>query len=340
MGVAAAAALVALLALGLVEVVARDEDQATALALLGPLLLLLDGEGGLGVEVEVAVALDVAAVEVGDLLGRAEGDVDQERHRARFAHVAAEGLERARDLGVAREDLLEVGVGAAVRLHHVEHHLIDAVRPEEPVDVEHVGEVAIGDHRRGVELDAEALELGHRVEAGERLLEAVGRPGEPLVELLLVAVDRDVEAVHPRLRQRGGVGQVAEPAAVGHHADAAVAERFGPADELGQLGARRRLARGEAHLLGAAVALEDPADAIGRHRRVVDVAAVAVFFHAEDAVVVADGADRDVDALVLRREAFDDGGGLGDHGCRSSAMRGRTSTWNAPPRADATMGRT
>jgi hypothetical protein len=53
---------------------------------------------------------------------------------------------------------------------------------------------------------------------------------------------------------------------------------------------------------------EDPADAIGGHGGVVDVPAVAIFFHAEDAIVVADGANRDVDAFISGFEPFCDGG--------------------------------
>jgi hypothetical protein len=61
------------------------------------------------------------------------------------------------------------------------------------------------------------------------------------------------------------------------------------------------------------VRLQDPAHAVGRHGGVVDVPAVAIFLHAEDAVVVADRADGDVNALLLAGEAFEDGG-LSDHG--------------------------
>src|SRR5678815_1740140 len=91
-----------------------------------------------------------------------------------------------------------------------------------------------------------------------------------------------------------------------HDADPAVAELLRLADEVGELGPGGGLSGGEAHLLGAAVLLEDPADPLGRHRGVVDVAALAVFLHAEDAVVVADGPYREVDAFLLRLDALDD----------------------------------
>jgi hypothetical protein len=270
------------------------------------------------VGVEVPVLLDVAAVEVGHALGRAEGDVDQEGHGPRFARRRSrrnELAERLRDVGVRGEDLVEERVRAAVGLHHVEHHLVDAVRTEEPVDVEHVGQVAVGDDRGRVQLHAEALHLRDRVQPGDGLLEALGRARQPLVQLLRVAVDGDVEAVHPGLRHPDGVRHVREAPAVGHHADAAVAQLLGPLHEVGKLGAGGGLAAGEAHLLGAAVLLEDPADALGRHRAVVDLARVAVFLHAEDAVVVADRADGDVQPLFLRLDALDDGGVYGQgHG--------------------------
>jgi hypothetical protein len=126
------------------------------------------------------------------------------------------------------------------------------------------------------------------------------------VELLRVAVDGDVEAVHAGFGQAGGVGQMRQASAVGHDADFRVPEGLGHVDEVGELVAGRRFARREAHFEGAAALFEDPADAIDGHGGVVDVPAVAVFFHAEDAVVVADGADRDVNALVSGRETFGD----------------------------------
>ena len=215
--------------------------------------------------------------------------------------------------GVAREDLLEVRVRAAVGLHHVEDDLVHAVAPQEGVDVPQVRQVAVRDDGGGVELDAEALQPRDRVEPRHGLLEAVGRAGEALVELLRVAVDRDVEPVDARLGEGDGIRHLGESPAVGHHADAAVAARLGPRGELGELGARRRLAGGEAHLLGAAVTVEHPEDALGSHRGVVHVAAVAVLLHAEDAVVIADRADGDVQALCSPREALGDRR-LGGHG--------------------------
>src|SRR5208283_387846 len=76
-------------------------------------------------------------------------------------------------------------------------------------------------------------------------------------------------------------------------------------------------------LLGAAVLLEDPRDTVRGHRGVVHVATVAVLFHAEDAVVVAYGADRDVDSLGLLRDALDDAR-ICRHG-HSSSLAGGTN---------------
>ncbi len=220
--------------------------------------------------------------------------------------------------------LVEERVGPAVGLHHVEDHLVDAVRAQEAVDVEHVRQVPVGDDRGGVQLDAEALHLRDRVEAGHGLLEALGRAREPLVQLLGVAVDGDVEAVHPALREPHGVGHVRQAAAVGHHADAAEAELSRPLHEVGQLGPGGGLAAREADLFGAAVLLEDPAHPVGGHGAVVDLAGVAVFLHAEDAVVVAHRADRDVQALFLRLHALDD---------RRVYGQGHGSTWTKCSRA-------
>src|SRR5208283_2801163 len=105
--VAAATTLRSLPPLLVVEVVAGDEDEPLAPPLLRAFGELGGGEGGLRVEVEMAVLFDVAAVEVGNSFGRAERNVDQERHGPLLAHVPAELHELGRDLRVAGEDLLE-----------------------------------------------------------------------------------------------------------------------------------------------------------------------------------------------------------------------------------------
>jgi hypothetical protein len=185
---------------------------------------------------EVGVVLDVAAVMIGELGGRAQRDVDEEGLGGALGAGGEEGLGGGGDLGVAGEELVEVGVGAAVGLHDVEHDLVDAVAAEEGVDVGEVGEVSLGDDGAGVEDDAVALVAGDGVDACEGLNEAVGGAGEALVELLGVAVDADVEAIEAGAEQAAGVGLVAEGAAVGHHRDPADAGLLGHADPGGRRG--------------------------------------------------------------------------------------------------------
>ena len=149
-----------------------------------------------------------------------------------------------------------------------------------------------------------------------RLDEGAGGAHQAVVELPGVPVDRHVEEVHPRLHQGSEVGQVREAPAVGHHADAPVAERPGPGAVSGQAPDQGRLAGGEADLLGAGVGLEDVADALGGQRPVDLLPQRPVLLHAEDAVVVAHGPEVDVDPLhpaldaALHRHL----GGGGDRG--------------------------
>jgi len=94
-----------------VEVGALDHDEPAAAALVLRALGLLRGfEARVAVGVEVAVLLDVAAVEVGHALGRAQRDVDEEGHGLRLAvsgRLGDELAEGLRDVGVRGEDLLK-----------------------------------------------------------------------------------------------------------------------------------------------------------------------------------------------------------------------------------------
>src|SRR5439155_20441862 len=70
----ARAALRALVALGVVEVAPRHEHEAFSAAGLLALVARRAGERGFFLDVVVAVLLDVAAVEIGDVLGHAQRD--------------------------------------------------------------------------------------------------------------------------------------------------------------------------------------------------------------------------------------------------------------------------
>ncbi len=258
-------------------------------------------------QVEVFVLFDVAPIEVGNAFGGAEGDVDEKRLGVFFSDVRDKLAKFVGNFRIFRENLFEVRVGSTIGLHDVEDDLVNAEVAQEAIDVEQVGQVAIGEDGGGVQFDAEAFELRDGLEAGDGLFETVGGPRQTLVEFFRVAVDGDVKPVHARFGEARGVRQVGQTAAVGHDADLRIAERFGHADEIGQFGTRGGFARREANFGSSATLFQDPADPIDGHGGIVDVAAVAIFFHAEDAVVVADGADRDVNAFVAGFETFGDG---------------------------------
>ena len=256
----------------------------------------------------VDVVLDVAAVEVGQAFGRAQRDVDQEGLDLPLV-LRLLGHELARDRGdlrVGREDQIEVGVRAAVGLHHVEHDLIDAVLAQEAIDRGHVRQVALGDDRAGVQLDPVALEAGDHVDAGQGLFEAVGRAREPFVQLLGVAVDRHVEAVHAERHQALGELLVSDRPTVGHHRDAASARVLGHLHPVVEAWIGGRLARGEADLFEALVLREDPTNGLVGGLRVGHVALLAILLHAEHTVVVAHRSGQNVHARGSTRDPLDD----------------------------------
>lgn len=302
---------IALVALGIIEILAGYKNKSFAFAVLGPVRLNRACSGGLGLQIEMPIAFDITAVEVGNAFGGAEGNVDEKGFGLDISGLRGARKKVSEDrcnFGVAGKDLFEKCIGAAIGLHHVKDDLIDAVLTQERIDLKQMRQVAIGDDGRCVKLDAKALELRDGIDACHGLLKAFGRSSQTFVQLLCVAVNGYVEAVHPRFGERDGVRHMAEPAAVGHDADPPKTQAFCPADEFWKLWAGRGFARGKAHFFRIPVVFKNPPDALPGHGRVVDVAAVPVFFHAEDAIVVAYRADGYVNAFRLILKPFNDAG--------------------------------
>lgn len=184
----------------------HDQNEPSTFSVLHAVGLLGDVEGGLGIEVEVFVFFDVSAVEVGDAFGGAEGNIDEEGGGLFFSDVGDKPAKFSSNFGIFGEDLFEVRVGSAVGLHHVEDDLVDAEVTEEAIDIEQMGQVAVGEDGGGMEFDPEAFELGDGLEACDGLFEAFGGTGEAFVELFCVSVDGNVEPVHAGFGEFGGVG--------------------------------------------------------------------------------------------------------------------------------------
>jgi len=301
-------ASIAFVSFSVVQILPGHEHQTSPFAFLSSICALGYFERCLGPEIEVFVFFDVSAVEIRDSLGRAEGDVHEKRSGSFFADFRDKLAKFSGNIRVFRENLFEVRVRPTVGLHHVEDHLVHAEAPQEAVNVQQVRQVAIGEHGRGVQFDAKTFELRDGLQACDCLFVTVGSARQTFVQFFRMPMNRHVKAIHSGFGETRGVGQMRQTPPVRHDADLLVPKRFGHPHEIRQFRARRGFARGKTNFGSSAALFENPADALDRHGRVVHIAAVAIFLHAEDAIVVADRADRDVDAFVPSVETFSNGG--------------------------------
>ena len=214
------------------------------------------------------------------------------------ARVGERRLQVRQVLGdVVEEVLARLRPGVAERDDVEEVELLDAPADE---GVEHLGQVPdvllVDDD---VDVDDEPLRRERRLEPRGLVLERAGRAHEGVVDLGVVAVEREGDLVEPVLRRRVEELGVLEHPAVGHGLDLAVAGALAELHEVEEVRVHRRLAAGEDEPLGPALLALDDLDLdvhVGAHRAV-----VRVRVEAEGAVVVAVVGEAHPVALLVGR---------------------------------------
>ena len=235
-----------------------------------------------------------------------EHDPDDRRH----------GLAEGRDPA-------PVVAGVALRPDIVEAYVVEAESPEIGDVVLHLAESGTAQDRVEGDVPGQAALPPQRDEVPDRrdlALQVAGHPGdEPVLDLGAVAVHGEGHARQARRRQVRAEGGVGQPRPVGADGDLVVAEALGVRDRLEDVGIDGRLAAEEARR-GAALLAEVPQfllDPLERGPGLLRVAVGAA--HAEDAAVVAERAEVDLDATRLF-------GGLHDGGCLGWTIRETSET--------------